>query len=133
MRCKKCNKQNTKSVLKIRRGLQYIVSNNFIVAPKNVVQVIEAFQQESIWKSFGLSEDCLYRRESVSYCLFPSLKSMDLIKENISSGNRTFLMDATFNMVPQGCFNQNLVYIQYFNEIKSEFYYVKQTAKIFFF
>ncbi|XP_073825748.1 uncharacterized protein [Musca autumnalis] len=52
-----------------------------------------------------------------NYCIFSSRKSIDIIKENIPFG-RTYLVDATFSIVPQGCFKQTLViYIQYFDDI----------------
>lgn len=112
---------------KIQRGLQYLVSKRFIASPKTPLNVIESFQLESVWNNFGLSKDevnprhfytaCIFENE-YSFCLFSSLKSIDLVKENIPPGNRTYLMDATFSMVPQGCFKQHLViYILYFDEV----------------
>ncbi|XP_046806265.1 uncharacterized protein LOC124419747 isoform X2 [Lucilia cuprina] len=123
------NQADTKNVIfsKLQRGLQKIISKNLITSPKNALQVIEAFNLENVWNDFGLSKDEMKPRhfftaaidgESYSFCLFSSLKSIDLIKENIPPTKRTYLIDATFKIVPHGCFKQLLIiYIEYFEEI----------------
>lgn len=113
---------------KIQRGLQKIVSKNLVTSPKNALEVIEAFNLENVWNDFGLSKDYLNPRhfftaaikeENYSFCLFSSLKTIYLIKENIPPSKRTYLIDATFKIVPYGCFKQLLViYIEYFEEVR---------------
>lgn len=125
------NQDDTKNVdfARIKRGLQYIVSNNLVTSPKTTAQVIEAFNFENVWTNFGITKDKENPRhfftaciadEMYSFCLFSSLKTIDLIKENILPAKRTYLMDATFKIVPHGCFKQLLViYVEYFEEVKS--------------
>lgn len=123
------NQEETKNISfsKIKRGLQYIVSKGLVTSPKTAVQVIEAFNLENIWTFYGITKDetnpksfftaCIIE-EKFSFCLFSSLKTINLIKENIPPAKRTYLMDATFKIVPQGCFKQLLViYIEYFEEV----------------
>lgn len=121
--------EDTKNIAfsKIQRGLQHIVSKCFVTSPNNAVQVIEAFNLENVWTTYGTSKDesnprhffteCISEKNH-SFCLFSSLKTIDLVKENIPPANRTVLMDATFKIVPNGCFKQLLViYIAYFDEV----------------
>lgn len=123
------NQDDTKNIVfpRIERGLQYIVSKNLVTSPKTSVQVIEAFNSEHVWNKFGLTKDtkkplhfftaCI-ADEMYTFCLFSSLKMIDLIKENIPPAKRQYLMDATFKIVPHGCFKQLLViYIEYFEEV----------------
>lgn len=102
-----------------------------LISPKNAVQVIESFNYEAVWTQFGLTKDednprhfftaCI-KEENNSFCLFSSLKSIELIKENIQPSQRTYLMDATFKIVPHGCFKQLLIiYIAYFDEVGATF------------
>lgn len=113
---------------RIRRGLQYIASKNFVSSPKRPLEVVEAFNLQNVWESYGLSQDvddqkhfftaCI-NEEDFAYCIFSSQKSIKLIEENILPVKRTFLMDATFKIVPRGCFTQLLViYIEYMEEVR---------------
>lgn len=83
---------------------------------------------------FGLTKDdanpmhfftaCI-AEENYSFCLFSSEKSINLVKENIQPAQRRYLMDATFKIIPKGCFKQLLIiYIEYFGEV-SNFYSIK--------
>lgn len=104
------------------------MNKNMVTSPKNALQIIEAFNLENIWYSFVITKDDANPRhfytaciidEKYFFCLFSSLKAIDLVKENISHEKRTYLMDATFEIVPQGCFKQLLViYIEYFDEVR---------------
>lgn len=130
--------EETKSIQfsKIRRGLQYIVSKTFVNSPDSPLQVIEAFNLESVWTSFGLTKDkanplpfytaCIFEDQKHAFCIFSSLKIISEIKENIPPPNRKYLIDGTFKIVPKGCFNQLLVIcIQYFDRaiFLSNFHY----------
>ncbi|KAI8120073.1 hypothetical protein CVS40_8612 [Lucilia cuprina] len=42
---------------KIRRGLQNIVSKNYVSSPRNALEVVEAFYLQKVWENFGLSQD----------------------------------------------------------------------------
>lgn len=102
---------------RIRRGLQYIASKNFVSSPKCPLEVVEAFNLQNVWESYGLSQ------QDIAYCIFSSQKSIKLIEENILPVKRTFLMDATFKIVPRGCFTQLLViYIEYMEEVRKPMY-----------
>lgn len=119
---------------RIQRGLQNIVSKHLITSPKYAVQIIESFNLENVWSEFGLTKDeanpmhfftaCIIE-ENYTFCLFSSQKSINLVKENIQPSQRKYLMDATFKIVPKGCFKQLLIiYIEYFEEVSS-FYTIK--------
>lgn len=84
---------------------------------------------KSVWESYGLSQDiddpkpfftaCISEADFL-FCIFSSQKSLKLVKENVSESERKWLMDATFKIVPNGCFKQLLViYIEYFDEVRN--------------
>lgn len=110
----------------IRRGLQKIVSGTFVKNPKTARDVVEAFTSENVWYEFGLSKchtdpqpffKACIEDHDFSFCIFMSTKSINLIKSHIPPCDRKYLMDATFKIVPQGCFNQLLiVYISYLEQ-----------------
>lgn len=102
---------------------------SYITSPNSPIDVINAFQRQSIWNSFGITLNkqnprpfytaCI-AEENFSYCIFTSFHIIEMIKENIAPNNRCYLMDATFKIVPHGCFNQLLIiYITYFDKVSS--------------
>lgn len=109
----------------MKRGWQYLTSKIFVKSPKTPLEVLEAFQNEEIWYRFGVTKHqesaplfkaCI-QEDNFSYCIFSSDKIKALIKEYIPPKHRTYLLDGTFNIVPQGCFKQLLIlYINYFDE-----------------
>lgn len=118
----------------MKRNLQYIVSKNLITSPTSALQIIESFNLEGVWTEFGLSKDkanpmhfftaCIIE-EDFTFCLFSSLKTIELVKENIQPAQRRYLMDATFKIVPKGCFKQLLViYIEYFEEVRVKLFII---------
>lgn len=108
---------------RVQRTLERLASPTFLKSPKTPLEVIEAFQIESIWANYGLSRHkkqprpffkaCISEPE-FAYCIFASEAIMQGINDNISAGQRRYLIDGTFKVVPLGCFNQLIViYIQY--------------------
>lgn len=59
-----------------------------------------------------------YENKAFSYCVFASLRSIDLMKKNIDVGSRKLMIDATFKVCPNSIFNQLLIiYVEYFTEV----------------
>lgn len=122
------NQDGTKHLVysRLKRTLERLSSRTFLKSPQTPLEVIESFQTEFIWKNYGLSRDkkhprpffkaCISEAE-FSYCIFASEAIMEGITENINVGQRRYLIDGTFKVVPVGCFKQLLViYIQYLDE-----------------
>lgn len=113
---------------RVKRGLQYLTSKVFVSSPKTVSEINEAFKNEALLKNFGLTRHeglektpffrVCYEEDNFAYCLFASEKIVSLIRENIPSANRKILVDATFSVVPIGCFKQLLlIHIEYFEKV----------------
>ena len=110
---------------KIKRGLQNLSGRIFAKSPQTAVEVTAAFQMEEIWNKFGLSKSddprpffkaCI-KEPDFAYCIFSSEKIINIIKEYIPPSKRKYLVDATFKIVPQGCFKQLLIlHVDYFDE-----------------
>lgn len=110
---------------KMKRGLQKITNKIFVKSPKSALEVTEAFRKENIWNEFGVTKGdehlpffkaCI-QKDDFEYCIFSSDKIINLIQEFIPPGKRMYLVDATFKIVPQGCFKQLLIiHINYFDE-----------------
>lgn len=112
---------------RMQRGLQLLVAKTFVKSPTCAQEVVEAFQLESIYTNFGLTKHgdpkhqffiaCIQGNNG-SFCIFASKKIMLQIEENILPMNRTYIVDGTFSVVPNGCFKQLLIiHIEYFGKV----------------
>lgn len=112
---------------RVRRGLQRIQSRNFPKNPENVEDILRAFSDEDFMENFGTSlekeKHPFYRgaveTDEFSYCIFASEAIIKVIQTEIEVPVRKYLMDATFKVVPEGCFKQLLIiYIEYMEKVK---------------
>lgn len=102
----------------MQRNLRQIRVKGLPKPPADCTEIEEAFDRSDIREKFGFTlhkesrevfyNGC-YQNRSFSYCIFSSAKSIRLIDEHVSPENRTILMDATFSIVPLGCFSQILI------------------------
>lgn len=126
--CNCSNQSATQNLVftSMRRSLGRLSSNIFLKSPRTPLDVVESFQHEFIWKTYGLTRHQINPRPfykacisepAFSYCIFMSEAIMQGITENIPAGQRRYLIDGTFKVVPAGCFTQLLViYIQYLDD-----------------
>lgn len=108
------------------RGFQKIKKGSLPKTPKNVGEIIKAFQQTSVIESYGFTlqtidlekkpieerymfYDCAIEEKEFSYCIFSSKVSIQLIESKINLDERHILMDATFKTCPDGPFKQLLI------------------------
>lgn len=112
----------------MERNLRRYKSKTFPSSPLNGVGVLEVFKQEHINKSFGLSRhdvpNQFYKGTQVTAAFentfFASDEVIEMIKKNIPRGERNYLMDATFKIVPIGSFTQLLIiYVEYLGKVRS--------------
>lgn len=110
----------------IKRTLQRVKNEQFPVSPQSGNEVIEAFSNESVNKSFAFTNHkpstLLYKGTLVdneyTSTFFASDLIMALIDEKVELKRRRYLMDATFKIVPVGCFNQLLIiYLEYIDSV----------------
>lgn len=89
---------------------------------------------EIIWNNFGLTKHadnprpffkaCIEDGNS-SFCIFVSEHCFQIIDDNILEGNRRFLIDGTFKIVPHGCFKQLLIiYVEYVEKVNIKIFYL---------
>lgn len=115
----------------MERNLRRYKGTAFPSSPLNAKSVLEVFQQESVNKHFGMSQHEIphqfYKGTEIAAnfenTFFASDNIIELIKKNIPSSKRNYLMDATFKIVPIGSFRQILIiYIEYIGKVGTIFY-----------
>lgn len=113
-------------------------SNTFPASPINGEQIIDAFQDERVLQSFGFTNHenrrKLYKgtivEEYGTATFFASELVMQMIDENIPKKKRRYLMDATFKIVPVGCFKQLLIiYVEYIGKVSRAHKIYSHSAK----
>lgn len=102
----------------MQRNLRQIRVQGLPKPPATCKEIESAFDRVEIREKFGFSchkenrevfyNGC-YENRSFSYCVFSSAKSIKLIQQHVLPENRKILMDATFGIVPLGCFKQILI------------------------
>lgn len=100
------------------RNLRQIRVKGLPKPPADCNEIDEAFKRADILEKFGFTlhkenkerfyNGC-YQNRSFSYCIFSSMRTIKLIQQHVTPENRTILMDATFSIVPSGCFTQILI------------------------
>lgn len=101
----------------MERNLRRIKNHSFPASPTSGDEIIEIFSSEDMINSFGKtkheSPTLFYKgticNKSYTCTFFASDHIISLIGENIERNRRKYLMDATFKIVPVGCFSQILI------------------------
>lgn len=113
----------------MKRNFYRLQKKGIPKAPKTVQDILTAFSDDEIMQSFGetkRTEKTVSRKfykaavehDNFSFCIFASDNIIALIEKFIPAASRNFLMDATFKIVPEGCFNQILIiYIEYTTQV----------------
>lgn len=87
-------------------------------APKNIEDIRKAFSDARIYDFYCKTDhedhreiffDHLHQSTDFSYCVFSSKKIIEFIRCKSEIGERNYLIDATFKVVPIGTFKQLLV------------------------
>lgn len=113
----KCEGPFPKNFEKYERTLRDIRKTKFGKSPNTPQEIDREFKKPEIFNSLGRS---LYRdsgalfnviqiQSSYSNCIFSSPHSISLVKSNLNTNERFFLMDATFRITPRGTFQQVLI------------------------
>lgn len=115
------------------RALQLIRNKNIPTAPTTFDDIDKAFKRLEIYKQFCMTEhddgteiflDTLYSDPAgqFQYCVFSSKKIIQYIKATRNDTNVRYLMDATFEIVPYGCFSQLLViHVEKYGKVSIKF------------
>lgn len=112
---------------KMERNLRRIKNETFAASPTNGAEIIKVFSDEALIKLFGNTKhdepELFYRgtlvHENYTCTFFFSEKIRQIIVENIPADRRKYLMDATFKIVPVGCFRQILIiYVEYLEHVR---------------
>lgn len=102
----------------MQKNLRQIRVHGLPKPPVSCQEIVAAFSRDDIRDKFGFSHhkekrklfyNGSYENRSFSYCVFSSANSIKLIHEVVQPDSRTILMDATFAIVPLGCFKQILI------------------------
>lgn len=109
----------------MERHLRRIKNDTFPSSPTNGNEIISIFSDDAMVNLFGKTnhdDPTLFYKgtitnESYTCTFFGSEKIQSMIEENIFE-NRNYLLDATFKIVPIGCFNQILIiYVEYMKHV----------------
>lgn len=102
----------------MQRNLRQIRVQGLPKPPATCKEIESAFERAEIREKFSYTHhkdrkevfyNGCYENKSFSYCVFSSKKSIINIQNHVPVENRTILMDATFAIVPLGCFTQILI------------------------
>lgn len=94
-------------------------------APRNIAEVIEAFEKSDIMQQYGrsLAGDVFYIGAKVTDTYgFVVFASMEIVKDMPEMSEKRICVDGTFGVVPFGDFDQLLVFHVEFQEHVS--YYI---------
>lgn len=100
------------------RQLRRIKNVAYPKSPETCEEVIQLFHSKRIMEKYGWnlkgSEPFYVGGQATEshdhdFCLFASKESMKLLEKHIPPFQRTYLMDATFKIVPHGSFRQLLI------------------------
>lgn len=100
---------------KVERGLQLLRSAALPKNPANCDEIAEMFSREDIMKLIGTTKDGkvfyngVFESNEYSFCVFSSESSIKLYCSHVKYGDRTIMMDGTFDVVPIGSFDQLLI------------------------
>lgn len=124
----KCKGPFPKNYESYERTLRDLRKTRFGKSPNTPYEIIEEFRKPEIAKTLGES---LYNQSGsifngvqieneFSNCIFSSPHSILLVKNNLETNERFFLMDATFRITPRGSFQQVLIiYIKFGIKVRS--------------
>lgn len=100
------------------RQLQRIRNSGVPTAPKTIDDIIKQFDRPEIFDAYGKTKhtdgreiflDHIHKGSDFCCMIFSSKRIMTLIKTHIKPEQRKYHIDATFYIVPYGCFKQLLI------------------------
>lgn len=115
----------------IERTMRDLRKSKFGKSPGSLEEIAHEFNKPHIVEELGTS---LHRDKGVLFnsiqiesdycnCIFSSPHSISLMKKNLETHERFYLMDATFRITPRGLFQQVLIiYVQYGIKVSSKIF-----------
>lgn len=110
----------------IQRQLFRLRDKQYHERPKTDKELQKAFRNPQIFKEYGktLNEKFDFYmgskvNKNYSFHVFASLTTIDLIKKHIGIGERNYLMDATFKIVPAKHQQLLIISIEYKNDVST--------------
>lgn len=105
------NQSSTLRFKTVERTLRRIQSSTLPPSPKDIEEIEEAFENETVKRLYGqtmhtenVEKNTFYRTTykcaEFGYSVFASQRIIDLIAANFAEDKRKYLMDATFSIVP---------------------------------
>lgn len=104
--------------------------------PGTVNGIRETFLQEEIFKEYGSNlegdEDFyidIIVEEDFAFTIFASKFVIDFIEKNIAPSSRTYLMDGTFDSLPNAYYQLLVISIEYNNDVSIISYYIRPSIR----
>lgn len=117
----------------MERNFRRLKNQEYPKAPKTADEIMKAYSDPIIAEKFGnnLRNSARFYRGTViippksAFTIFASQQIIDLVKKHIPEGERTYMMDGTFAVVPVASYYQLLIiYIQYKNDVRFYIYII---------
>lgn len=127
----KCVGPFPKNFEKYERTLRDLRKTKFGPSPNTPEEIMKEFQRPEIinvlGKSLYLDSGPIFNGIQIeagySNCIFSSPHSISLMKNNLETNQRFFLMDATFRITPRGTFQQVLIiHVKYGIKVRFDFF-----------
>lgn len=96
----------------VERSLQIIRNKSLPKNPLCCTDISRIFEREDVHKMIGTTQrdevfyNGCYESNEFNFCIFSSANSIQTFESRIKFGDRIFMMDGTFDVVPIGEFNQ---------------------------
>lgn len=111
---------------KVKRTLERNKNRKYPKIPSNIQQLQKDFKTREILNEYGstLDGDTKFYIDTVitpdyEFTIFASQFVMSFINDNITPGSRNYLMDGTFNSLPNGFYQLLIIAIEYENDVSS--------------
>lgn len=111
---------------RVRKTLQRSKNEEYPKIPRSIEEIKEAFRQPDIKEKYGLTLDgdnYFYVDTVISvdyaFTVFASHFVIDFVKANIRPNLRHFLMDGTFDSLPNKFYQLLIIAIEYQNKVSA--------------
>lgn len=93
--------------------------------PKNIDEIKNLFNDPAILQQYGrtldnksqLYIDTEIHGEEHAFCIFSSAATVEFVRHNIAPGQRRYLLDGTFRVVPKEFYQMLTISIEYENDV----------------
>lgn len=109
---------------KVKRTLERSKNQTYPKIPSNIQQLKTDFKKPEILNKYGftLDGDSKFYIDTViapnyEFTIFASQFIMSFIKNNVTPGSRHYLMDGTFDSLPNGFYQLLIIAFEYENDV----------------